>query len=216
MTVTHHISDELLMGYAAGALPQAFDLVVASHVSLNPEARDRLSGMEAIGGTLLEDAPAATVSEDSFETVMARIAGTEPEPEPKPDPIIVDQVLPAPLRAATGSDLNGVAWRSIGRGVKQAIIHDDEHGTARLLAIPGGVEMPHHSHRGVELTLVLQGAFQDEDGRYGRGDLEEADQDTHHTPVAEMGETCICLIATDGRLKFDGWLARMAQPFIGI
>ena len=37
--IKHHISDDLLMGYAAGALPQAFDLVVASHVSLSDDAR---------------------------------------------------------------------------------------------------------------------------------------------------------------------------------
>ncbi|MES2813417.1 MAG: transcriptional regulator, partial [Pseudomonadota bacterium] len=34
MTIRHHLSDQLLMGYAAGQLPEAFSLVVATHVSL--------------------------------------------------------------------------------------------------------------------------------------------------------------------------------------
>jgi putative transcriptional regulator len=37
-----------------------------------------------------------------------------------------------------------------------------------------------------------------------------------HTPIAEEGEDCICLVATDQRLKFKGLLPRIAQPFIGI
>ncbi|MEM9754924.1 MAG: cupin domain-containing protein, partial [Pseudomonadota bacterium] len=67
-----------------------------------------------------------------------------------------------------------------------------------------------------EMTLVLQGAYRDEDGRYGRGDIEVAGEDVHHTPVAEDGDPCICLIATNAKLKFEGLLPRIAQPFIGI
>ena len=29
--IRHHLNDALLMGYAAGTLPEAFDLVVATH-----------------------------------------------------------------------------------------------------------------------------------------------------------------------------------------
>ena len=37
MTIRHHLSDQLLMAYAAGQLPEAFNLVVATHVSLCDE-----------------------------------------------------------------------------------------------------------------------------------------------------------------------------------
>lgn len=215
MTTTHDISDELLMGYAAGALPQAFDLVVASHVSLSAASRERLEDMEALGGALLQQTEMVAVADDSLEAVMARINGAVPEAPVTAQPVPED-VLPTPLRDIVGGGVDAVQWRPIGMGVKQAVLHDDDQGTARLLYIPAGGEMPQHSHRGLELTLVLQGAFSDDDGRYGRGDIEEADQDTHHTPVAEAGDPCICVIATDARLKFDGLLARMAQPFIGI
>ena len=214
-TPNHNLSDELLLGYAAGALPQAFDLVVASHVSLSADARARLDGLEALGGVFLDQTDGADLAEGSFEQVMARINGDAPEEAGYPVPA-TDAVFPAPLRDAVGGGLETVQWRGIGMGVKQAIIHDDEHGTARLLSIPAGGEMPKHSHRGLELTLVLKGAFRDEDGRYARGDIEEAGEETHHTPVAEADEDCVCLIATDARLKFDGLMARIAQPFIGI
>ena len=76
--------------------------------------------------------------------------------------------------------------------------------------------MPHHSHRGLELTLVLKGAFRDEDDRFGPGDIEVATEEVHHTPIAEEGEDCICLAATDAPLRFKGLIPRIVQPFIGI
>ncbi|MEO1179235.1 MAG: ChrR family anti-sigma-E factor, partial [Pseudomonadota bacterium] len=172
-TTNHNLSDELLMGYAAGALPHAYDLVIASHVSLSTDSRARLDGLEAVGGVLLHDAEPAELAPGSFEQVMARINGDVAE-DANWDAPETDPVCPAPLRDAIGGGLDAVVWRPIGMGVKQAVIHDDEHGTARLLSIPAGGEMPKHSHRGLELTLVLKGAFRDEDGRYARGDIEEA------------------------------------------
>lgn len=203
------------MGYATGSLPQAFDLVLASHVSLKPQVRARLDGLEAIGGVMLNDLDGVDVEDDSFDKVMAVINGDATDEIQMPVPRGCG-VFPGPLRRALGGDIDAVAWRSVGMGVKQAVIHEDEFGTVRLLSIPAGGEMPKHTHRGMELTLVLQGAFRDEDGRFARGDLEEAGEETHHTPVAEEGADCICLVATDARLKFDGLLPRIAQPFIGI
>jgi putative transcriptional regulator len=68
----------------------------------------------------------------------------------------------------------------------------------------------------MEMTLVLKGAFRDEYARFGRGDVEIANEDLEHTPVAEAGEDCICLAATDAPLKFNALIPRIAQPFIGI
>jgi putative transcriptional regulator len=38
----------------------------------------------------------------------------------------------------------------------------------------------------------------------------------HHTPIAEMGEDCICLSATDAPLAFHGLLPRIAGRLMGI
>lgn len=76
--------------------------------------------------------------------------------------------------------------------------------------------MPDHGHRGLELTLVLQGAFRDETDRFGAGDIEIADQELEHTPVAERGLDCICLAATDAPLRFNSFLPKLVQPFFRI
>ena len=71
-----------------------------------------------------------------------------------------------------------------------------------------------HGHRGTELTLVLKGVFADEEDRFAAGDVEVANEDLTHTPIAEPGEDCICPAATDAPLEFKGIIPRIAQKFI--
>ena len=100
--------------------------------------------------------------------------------------------------------------------MKQAILPTSESASARLLFIPAGAAVPDHGHRGMELTLVLQGAFADETDRFARGDVEVADQDMEHMPVADIGADCICLAATDAPLRFTSLIPRLLQPFLKI
>jgi len=132
-----------------------------------------------------------------------------PEPQSK-------GIFPKPLQDYIGGDVDAVKWKSIGMGVKQCMIPTSNDATARLLYIPAGAAVPDHGHRGTELTLVLQGAFSDHVDRFARGDLEIATEDLEHTPVAEEGEACICLAATDAPLKFKSLIPRIAQPFLKI
>lgn len=210
--IRHHLSDALLTGYSAGTLPEAFSLLVASHVSMCDECRARLESLDALGGALLETANAG-MGAGALAATMARIRGTAPLPRPAPAP---RGVLPVPLRAYVGSDVDGVRWRPVGGGVRQVILSTSRGASARLLYIPGGVAVPDHGHRGTELTLVLQGAFRDETDRFGPGDVEIADQDMEHTPVAELGAPCICLAVTDAPLRFRGIVPRLLQPFLKI
>lgn len=226
MTIKHHLSDSLLMAYSAGQLSEAFNLVVATHVSLCDECRARLESFDAVGGALLEAERAVAVSSVSLEATMQRIrrdgkgpivAGTRPDTAQQPvAPRRARHVFPEPLRAYVGGDLDSVAWRPAGGGVQQAILISQKGNSVRLLRIPGGVAVPDHGHRGTELTQVLKGAFRDDAQVFGPGDIEIATQDDHHQPVAEPGEDCICLAATDAPLRFNALLPKVAQPFLRI
>lgn len=213
-TINHHLTDALLMAYAAGALPEAFNLTVATHISMCDDCRAHLGAFESVGGAVLEHADAVPMAEDSLSATMARIRSGAPvvtAPTPR-----ATGIFPAPLRDYIGGDLDDVRWRPIGMGVRQAILRTSRNATARLLFIPAGAAVPDHGHRGIELTLVLQGAFADETDRFARGDIEVANQDLHHMPVADIGEDCICLAATDAPLRFRGLIPRIAQPFLRI
>jgi len=215
--VKHHLTDPLLMAYSAGSLPEAFNLIVAAHVSMCDECRARLASFDSVGGALLNENEAAIIGDDSFAETMRLINSGAVADQIKPaQPRDAKSVLPAPVRDYVGGDLDRVKWRPIGMGVKQAILPTSKDASIRLLFIPAGTAVPDHGHRGMELTLVLQGAFVDETDRFGPGDIEIAGQELNHTPIADIGEDCICLAATDAPLRFNKLIPRIAQPFLRI
>ena len=211
--IRHHLSDALLMAYSAGQLPEAFNLIVATHVSMCDECRARLASYDCVGGALLDDASPVEMGAGSLAATMARIRSGAPTARSVPRR---QGIFPGPLAEAVGGGLDAVRWRSVGGGVRQAILPTGAGATARLLHIPGGVAVPDHGHRGTELTLVLQGAFRDETDRFGPGDIEIATEELEHTPVAEAGVDCICLAATDAPLRFNALIPRLLQPFLKI
>lgn len=207
---THHLSHELLVAYAAGTLPQPFALVVAAHLSMCDESRAAYEAHCAAGGALLTQTGSTPLSGDLRARVFDQLDAPH---HPAPEPAGVG-IYPAPVVEAMGRA--EPKWQMMGLGTRQAILSHGKEGSVRLLYIPGGQAVPDHTHGGLELTLVLQGAFADETGRFGPGDLEIADDDLEHTPIAEPGEPCICLAATDARLKFRSLVPRLLQPLFKI
>ena len=212
-TIRHHLNDALLMGYAAGHLSEAFGLVVATHVTMCDDCRARLESFEALGGAVIEAEDETAVSTDALPRMMARLEVPVVSAPPKAPR---KTSLPTPVAAYVGGDLDAVKWRALGGGVRQAILPTGPKATVRLLHIPAGQAVPDHGHRGMELTLVLRGAFRDATDRFGPGDLEIAGEDLAHKPVAEAGEDCICLAATDAPLRFAGLMPRLLQPLFRI
>ncbi len=220
MTINHHPNDELLLDYASGPMSETWGLAIATHLALCPKCRRTVSDMEALGGSLLDTVTPEPMAEPAFDAVMARLEQTDCEadmPPAAPSSDTPSPVLPQPLRGYAGGDINSLPWQRLGLGVYQLPIATGDRGvTARLLRIPGGRPVPKHSHGGLELTLVLCGAFADATGQYDRGDLQEADEGLEHQPRAMPGEDCICLAVTDAPLRFRSFAARLVQPFLDI
>jgi putative transcriptional regulator len=218
MPIQHHLSDALLTAYAAGTLPEAFSLAIATHISLCDQCRADLAACEALGGAVLEGQGGdVALSDGALAAMMARLDGLAVEAAKPAAPAAADPLLPAPLAEYVGGDMSRVKWRRLGMGVRQAILPTRcRAASARLLYIPAGQAVPDHGHRGMELTLVLQGAFRDEKQRFARGDIEIAGQDDQHTPVAEEGQDCICLAVTDAPLRFNAMIPRLLQPVFRI
>lgn len=218
MGIKHHISDELLESYAAGNLSEGWSIAVASHLALCSDCRRRLDEMECLGGALLEALPETEITGNAWENILPMLTHERPAAS-KPARATSEgtPVFPQPLRDYIGGDVESVKWRNLGRGAYQLVIPtEDDSTTVRLLKIPAGKPVPEHGHGGRELTLVLCGSFVDGDDIFARGDIEEADSDLIHQPVASADRDCICLAVTDAPLKFRSWVVRMVQPILGI
>ena len=231
----HHPSDALLVAYGAGSLAEGLSLAVAVHLAHCPDCRAAMAEVEALGGALLEELPPAPLETLSLSATLARLDLEEAPANPckagRAGPLWGSRrpagpvprcgpALPAPLRpyVPRATDLDGLTWQRLAPGVRRVELmpRSAAGGAAQLLRIAPGTALPHHGHGGLELTVVLSGHFADELGRYGPGDLAEADSDTDHQPIADSHRDCICLIATDAPLRFTGLMGRLMQPFIGL
>ena len=218
MNIGHHPSEELLLDYATGALDENWSIALATHLALCPQCRQKVAEMEAIGAAFMETAAPTPVTK-TLHAALSELPDDDVETDISVSKKVYSTsfVFPEPLRSYIGGDLDRVPWKRLGLDVYQSVITtDDKQSVSRLLRIPAGKPVPTHSHGGLELTLVLCGAFSDETGHYGRGDFQEADEKLKHQPHAVAGEDCICLVVTDSPLRFSSLAARMVQPFIGI
>ncbi|MET4161351.1 putative transcriptional regulator [Marinobacterium sp. MBR-111] len=216
MKISHHFDDATLMAYSAGTLPQGMALLVACHLHWCPHCRERMHATDAVGGALLEQLPPSHLQTDAFEQLLARLDEPEHELCTSVPEAYANPELPAPLAQLLDKPLDELPWKRIGYGVKQLDLHLDGPGATRLLRISPGVSVPHHTHGGNELTLILKGSYNDELGRFCQGDVADLDGEVSHQPLVDTDEECICLIATDAPLKFSGLVGRLVQPFIGL
>jgi putative transcriptional regulator len=213
MTIQHHPVDTTLAAFAGGTLDEGRSLVIATHLAACAACRRRVATFECVGGALLEGMPASPMAAGALARTLERIdapavaAAASPSSPPGGDETVV---YPAPLsHYALGP------WRWRGRGVYyRRVPMPREAGTnVFMLKAKPGTKLPRHTHTGTELTCVLKGAFRHDHGRYGPGDVDDADDTMEHWPRVEPGEECICLVALQGQIRFAGLIGRLLQPF---
>lgn len=204
--------ESLVAQYAAGDMGYGMSVLMASYITLSPAARDQYRALEQLNGVLLDEAEQSDVKEDALDAIMARL--DEPEPEEQNVSVQENQDLPAALRELLDVSVEDADWRFAYPGVKQVKLPFGDNGeTVKLLKIKPGKAAPRHTHKGIEATLVLRGAFRDGNRLYERGQLALADQHIQHRPRAEGIEDCICLAVTDGALRFTDGIGRIARDF---
>ena len=217
MTIRHHPGSESLMSCSAGSMPEAFAAVMAAHMDVCPQCREELAVMEDIGVVLFKNLSPAPMT-TAFPVMAAHRAEADGDCTVARSNKNSAGDVPAPLRSITGDYLDDIAWKRLAPGLMhyQIPLSKRAVGDLRLVKVAPGMELPEHGHGGSELTLVLRGSYSDKTGRYGVGDLADLDDNIEHQPVADAIEGCICLIASDHKIRFKSILARLVQPFTGM
>lgn len=223
MSVQHHLDDATLMRFAAGDLDEAFSVVVAAHLAMCDTCNRRLRAAQEIGGALMDniDTNNVTLAPDALAQTLKNCLNATPEFEntqPLTQDAAYDDNVPGPLARYIETPLDNLSWKRVAPGIHRYILTPEDHTGSSLymLKIAPGKKMPKHGHSGGEMTLVLKGAYKDEMGRFGPGDIADLDEHLEHQPIVEPDEECICLVATESLTKFKSPIDRMLQPFIGI
>ena len=223
-TVTSHPSSAVLLDHVTGSLGFAHRCVLATHLRRCSTCQDTVLFLERVGSELLSAVAPVEPPSGLLDRCLTSVAHGNPsrgrrrkarsrlevfhEAAGMVPPPALDDLQPGRLR-----------W--LAPGLWHRTLWHDDHSTLHFIRVKPGVTLPGHRHRGLELTCVLSGAYHDGNGRlYAAGDVSEEDDDEEDNPrrdedhlvVAEPSQDCVCVMATTGRLRFSGWMARLLQP----
>ena len=219
MNIQHHPDDELLLAHANRRLEVGTGLVLASHLELCAHCRERMHSLEALGGVLLDELAPAPLADDALLRTWARIDSVTGTGAPKQIKVTAPPPLPEGARWPRSlAHCSATPWRWMGPGMRwsRVTVPGSPSANVFLLRIASGKYLPQHTHRGFELTQVLHGRFHDGRALFGPGDFDAADDSIHHQPVVQDGSECICLASVDGKLHFDGAIARFFGSLVGM
>jgi putative transcriptional regulator len=218
----HTNCEGLLLEYAAGTLDDAHTLIVAAYLTISPAGRRYVQECENLGGALVEHlCDPVDVSAGCLEGLLEKItrddsARNDERPCCNQTCIDCDEPLPAPLANILPPGMaETLKWKTAFGGMQWIDIPVGAcHHRVQLIRCAPGFKTPRHRHRGSEVTLVLEGAFDDETGHYSRGDIVIMDCETRHEPVADPETGCLCFSVTAAPVFFTGFLTRLLNPFV--
>lgn len=212
--INFHPDNALLAAYAADTLPLSMTLAVAIHVEFCPACAQRVADFERrLAESVLIAEPADAPAEPAFDDMLSFILAQPAEPLalPAAEPAIEINGqcfwLPRALR-----HIGRQNWQQMGDiGRSRLLLDEASSGRASLMFLSAGASVPQHTHKGMELTLPISGAFRDELGEYIPGDFILRDSRIAHQPRSKEG--CLCFALLDAPVQFTQGLPRLLNNF---
>lgn len=224
--IKHHPTQGLLKSFVDGDLPPSIAVIVASHVEMCEGCQQQIAQLTeqaAAKAFDLEDSSltendldwaddALAISDDLspiniIDNITALEADIEVTPPAPAQLQLKDHSLPMP-RALT--DIELAPWQGLGKISRARVQLPDDERRMSLLQIDKGGSIPHHTHKGFEITLLLEGSFEDEMGQYHKGDFMWLDGEHTHNPVTAEG--CVCLTVSSNSLHFTQGVSQLLNP----
>ncbi|WP_199200424.1 cupin domain-containing protein [Alkalicaulis satelles] len=193
------LDDGWILDCATGAAPDAVRVLAACQGAMAPRAAQRLAGVEAAFGAMLEREPGVALAPGALTRALDRLDDDAVAPvahDPRPG------LLPSPLARAL--EVQGDRrWRRRLGGYSEIVVESlcAPGVDARLISIPPGKGAPEHDHSGEELTLVLTGSFHDGRGAFARGDVCRVEPGDVHQPRVDSAQTCVCFVVELGQVR---------------
>ncbi|MEE4192258.1 MAG: ChrR family anti-sigma-E factor [Halieaceae bacterium] len=210
--VTHHPDTRLLNEFASGSLPLAQSACVSVHLHFCERCRRQVNALQDMGAQMFDTLQPADVDEALLDGVLAHLDDDVPltyasRAKEDESPVLVQRLM--------AGDYQDLRWSRINKALQIARLRTgDPDNEFALYHIKAGGSIPCHSHKGNELTLVLEGSFSDEEGVYQQGDFLMRDAEDVHTPTASRTADCICIGVLDAPIRFKPWNYRLLNPFL--
>ena len=223
--IKHHPKFVLIQSYVNGDLPASLSIAITIHAEMCHICQQKIADLtehiaqnsfqkvsDQVSSTNLQTSSEMDVIEDDFFDAMLNNI-TE-------SAAIVDVVEPVD-RMVTFKDksyilptvLNNIRLgksANIGKLSRSRLQLDENEIHTNLLHINPGGGVPEHTHKGFELTVLLDGSFSDHKGDYHKGDFIMLDGTFTHNPMSEQG--CLCYTVANDALYFTQGVNKLLNP----
>lgn len=226
--IKHHPKFELIQSFVNGDLPASLSAAIAIHADMCPQCQQQIAELtDQVAEVSFEEAyldrfivddhqPIESIGEQNDDAldindIIAQI--TLSDDIDKVEPIVEKTIhfnnkaytLPAALNNMSLGKISHIGKLSRAR----IQLNENEIHTSLLQIEPGG-GVPQHTHKGFELTLLLDGSFNDESGEYVKGDFIMLDGTHTHNPISAQG--CLCYTVANDALRFTQGINKLLNP----
>lgn len=221
--IKHHPTFEHIQSFVNGDLPASLSAGIAIHADMCTKCQQQITELtdkmaeasfeEAFLDRFIvdENQTIADVDDINFDALIEQITQSDEliHSEPKITKVITfnDKNYQLP-RALNNMPLGKTSH--IGKLSRVRLqLNENEIHTSLLEIQPGG-GVPQHTHKGFELTLLLEGSFHDEQGEYVKGDFIMLDGSYQHHPISTNG--CLCYTVANDALHFTQGINKLLNP----
>ena len=223
--IKHHPKFELLKSFVDGDLPASLSAGIAIHADMCQKCQQQIAQLteqvaeanfefeETFLDRFIVDEKqdieeAATMN---FDDMIAEITASNDIEviAPKVDTFISFNNISYRLPTALQNMPFGKTAH-IGKLSRTRVQLDENEIHSSLLHIAPGGGVPEHTHKGFELTVLLEGSFEDEKGTYVKGDFIMLDGNHQHHPFSEDG--CLCYTVANDALHFTKGINKLLNP----
>lgn len=211
--INHHPDARLLNEFASGTLPLAQSICVSLHLKYCKKCQRDNRRLQQLGAAMFEKLAPQQVDDSLLQSVLSRLDEQPPLAYASTGGDTSGQ--PALMQRLMAGSYDELEWDRLSSKLRISRLRTgDRDNEFALYHIRAGGTIPKHTHRGTELTLVLEGSFSDEEGVYQEGDFLMRDAGHVHTPTAARKGDCICVGVLDAPIRFTQWNYRPLNPFL--
>lgn len=212
--INHHPSNEMLEQFHRGELPPGVSVAISAHLELCGECAQQTLNIAITVSEEWNQRESKIGCHDLDDLVNDILSQPQQVTEPVKT-VTTNRVhlmersvsVPLVLAKAAGQEL---VWKKLPGGINYAPMALDRGAQCDLLYMKPGSQIPPHKHQGTEITLVLDGSFNDEAGRYHTGDFIVRTQKDSHAASSDDG--CLCFTVLDSPVVFTSGMARLFNP----
>jgi putative transcriptional regulator len=219
--IKHHPKFELIQSFVNGDLPASLSAGISIHAGMCPVCQQKISLLTDQVAKLNFDESPTTVFEGDLATQELSAINVDDMINAITESDNIDVMQAVKTKTVNfrnksyelPSVLNNMMLGKtahIGKLARRRVQLDENEIHTNLLHMEPNGSVPQHTHKGFELTLLLEGSFHDEEGEYVKGDFIMLDGQHLHNPISSSG--CLCYTVANDSMHFTQGINKLLNP----